>query len=152
MRCPSLSELPPPPVGRTGWPWTVESPPLPATKPDGSSWPRVSIVTPSYNQGQYLEETIRSVLLQGYLDLRNYVIDGGSTDKSIDIIRKYAPWIDDSVSEKDDGQADAINKGLARASGEIFQFINSDDLLAKDALQVVARSIQAHDAVAGVGH
>ncbi len=109
----------------------------------------MSIVTPSYNQGQYLEETIRSVLLQGYPDLEYFVIDGGSTDELIHIIGKYEPWLAYWVSEKDKGQADAINKGLTRAAGEIFQFINSDDLLTDGAMQSVARSMTAH-AVAGV--
>lgn len=149
MRCPDLSLLPPPPEGRTGWPWTVETPSAPPERPDGSPWPRVSIVTPSYNQGIYLEETIRSVLLQGYPDLEYIIIDGESTDKSVEIIRKYEPWITHWVSEKDRGQADAINKGLARCTSEIFQFINSDDYLALNALRNVSIAMMGQEAVAG---
>lgn len=150
MHCPHLAELPPPPEGKTGWPWTVETPPLPPTRPDGSPWPRVSIVTPSYNQAQFIEETIRSVLLQGYPDLEYIVVDGDSSDETVDIIRKYDPWITHWVSEMDKGQADAINKGLVQCTGNIFQFINSDDYLALDALRIVSNAMTGRDAVAGV--
>jgi glycosyltransferase involved in cell wall biosynthesis len=96
--------------------------------PDGSSWPRVSIVTPSLNQGQFIEETIRSVLLQGYPNLEYLIVDGGSTDQSVEIIRKYERWLAFWVSEPDRGQSHAINKGWSRATGEIFAWLCSDDL------------------------
>lgn len=149
MRCPTVESLPQPPRGRSGWPWTDQSADVPPTRPDRSPWPRVSIVTPSYCQGAYLEETIRSVLLQGYPDLEYIVIDGGSTDGSVEIIKKYERWISYWISERDGGQADALNKGLRRSTGEIFQFINSDDVVAEGALPAVARLMRGHDAVAG---
>jgi glycosyltransferase involved in cell wall biosynthesis len=144
MRSARLAELPPRPPGKTGWPWTVESPLLPPARPDGSPWPRISIVTPSYNQGQFIEETIRSVLLQGYPDLEYIIIDGGSTDQSVEIIKKYEPWLTYWVSEKDRGQAHAINKGLAASSGKIFQWVNSDDILLISALREIARAFRGY--------
>lgn len=133
-----LSSLPPPPDGYTGWPWTEETPPLPPIMLDGKPWPKISIVTPSYNQGQFIEETIRSILLQNYPNLEYIIIDGASTDNSVDIIKKYERWITYWVTEKDRGQAQAINKGIYRASGDIFNWINSDDLLLPKVLRLVA--------------
>src|SRR4029077_14523852 len=133
MRCPSLAELPPPPPGRTGWPWTEESLRL-GEQSQAHACPRITIVTPSFNHGRFIEETIRSILLQGYPDLEYFVLDGGSTDNTIDIIRKYSSWISFWVSEPDRGQSAAINRGLRMGSGLYGTWINSDDMLCKDAL------------------
>lgn len=134
MPCIQLDQLPAPPPGKTGWPWTEESRQLPARMTDGTLWPIISIVTPSFNQGQFIEETIRSILLQGYANLEYLILDGGSTDGSVEIIQKYAPWLTYWVSEPDGGQSDAINRGLKRASGQFVTWINSDDMLCRHAL------------------
>ena len=110
---------------------------------DGSSWPRISIVTPSYNQGQFIEETIRSVILQGYPNLEYIIIDGGSSDQSVDVIRKYEPWLTCWMSEKDRGQSHAINKGFAQCTGDIVAWLNSDDVYFPGILQYVAERYRA---------
>jgi glycosyltransferase involved in cell wall biosynthesis len=99
-----------------------------------SNLPSISIITPSYNQGQFLEQTIDSVLSQGYPKLEYIIVDGGSTDDSVEIIRRYQRHLHWWVSEPDLGQVDAINKGLRHASGEWLGWQNSDDFFLPDAL------------------
>jgi glycosyltransferase involved in cell wall biosynthesis len=99
--------------------------------------PLISIVTPSYNQARFLDETLRSVASQGYPRMEHIVIDGGSADGSVDIIRAHAPHLQYWVSARDRGQSHAINKGLARATGEVLTWLNSDDTLLPGALAAV---------------
>jgi len=138
MKSPGISDLPPLHNDKVGWPWTEDSRQLPDLMIDGQPWPKISIITPSYNQGQYLEETIRSVLLQGYPNYEYIVIDGGSSDDSLSILKKYSQFITKWTSEPDKGQSDAINKGFKLAKGEIVAWINSDDLYAQEAFSLIA--------------
>jgi glycosyltransferase involved in cell wall biosynthesis len=148
----AVTDLPDPPEGKTGWPWTDDLCAPEEALPGGDPWPRVSIVTPSLNQGEFLEQTIRSVLLQGYPNLEYIVVDGGSTDGSIEIIRKYEPFIAHWASEPDRGQSHAINKGFALSTGEIMCWLNSDDFLLPGALRAVAGVLAGSEAFAVVGH
>lgn len=125
--------------GLSRWPWVVpQGEPLPPTMPDGSPWPKISIVTPTYNQGHFIEETILSIIHQGYPNLEHILMDGSSTDDTMEVVDRYRDHFSVIVSEKDEGQSDAINKGFERATGEILTWINSDDLVAPGALAAAA--------------
>lgn len=132
---------------QTGWPWS--RPDSDRTESEthflNQTFPKITVITPSLNQAAYLEKTIRSVLLQNYPTLEYFIMDGGSTDGSVEIIKKYAAHITDWVSEKDRGMCHAINKGFARASGDIICWLNSDDYFAPDTLHFVARNLPVSD-------
>lgn len=147
------ADLPTPPPGLSGWPWTEGSAPLPDSMPGGRPWPRITVVTPSYNQGEFLERTIRSVLLQAYPRLEYIVMDGGSKDGSREIIEKYARHLTYWESEPDRGYVHAINKGFRRATGEILCWLNSDDFYLPGTLREVAENLASPaGAPAIVGH
>lgn len=114
------------------------------TQEEGVPLPKISIVTPSLNQAQFLEQTISSVLSQDYRNLEYIIIDGGSTDGSVDIIQKFADRLSYWVSEPDSGHADAINKGFARSSGEIIAWLNSDDVYLPGAVTSAVEAFQKH--------
>ena len=112
-----------------------------------STFPKISVVTVSYNQGQFIEKNIESVLSQGYPNFEHIIVDGGSTDSTLDILRKYPhlKW----TSAKDDGQSDALNKGFARATGDIIAWLNSDDWYAEGAFHVIAEALEDYPVVLG---
>lgn len=114
-------------------------------------WPKISIVTPNYNGAKFIEETINSIISQEYPNLEYIIIDGGSTDGSVDIIKKYESHLTYWISEKDSGQSEAINKGLSKVTGEIFNWINSDDLLEPGALEIIGEICQEKNADVIIG-
>ncbi len=126
--------------GARDWPLSVVENDLAAASSVGTKWPLISIITPSFNQGAFLEKSLRSVLLQGYPHLEYIVIDGGSTDSSVEIIQKYQQYLAFWVSEADRGQSHAINKGFSRAKGELLGWLNSDDYLLPGALFKLAEA------------
>ncbi|TMJ54880.1 MAG: glycosyltransferase [Alphaproteobacteria bacterium] len=130
-------------VARSGyacWPYQAPRPnfAIPSGLPDGRPWPRISIVTPSFNQGRFIEETILSVLGQGYPNLEYIVIDGGSTDGTGAVLERYRDQLDHVVSEKDDGQSHAINKGMAIATGEILTCAIPASISAREVANAIA--------------
>src|SRR5581483_1314505 len=141
-----MPELPAP-LAPVAWPPGCE--PVAPPERRATTLPRLSIVTPSYNQGRFLEAMIRSVLSQRYPNLEFFVIDGGSKDESRAVIQHYAAHLSGWVSEPDGGQVDAILKGFARCTGDWFVWINADDLLAPNALWNVAAASTGADLIAG---
>jgi tetratricopeptide (TPR) repeat protein len=141
-------------VGETRWPYVAPpwSEALAAWKPADCPWPKIAIVTPSFNQGEFLKETILSVLHQNYPNLEYLIIDGGSTDRTPEILQQYREYVTEIIVEPDRGQSDAINKGFARSTGELLLWLNSDDMLAPGALYAAASTYlqQDCDLVAGI--
>ncbi len=152
LHAPTIDELPAAPSGKVGWPWTIGTPTLPSVgRVTVEALPRVTIVTPSFNHAPFLEETIRSVLLQGYPNLEYMVVDGASADGTVDIIKRYEPWLAYWVSERDSGQSDAINKGWRRATGSIVAYLNSDDVYQPGAVQAAVVAL-TQDRTVGMVH
>ena len=129
-------DIPPPlATNRTGWPWTTGS----EAGDFNEALPKITVVIPSYQQGLYIEEAIRSVLLQNYPSTELIIIDGGSNDSTIAVVEYYKNFISLFISEEDSGQSHAINKGFSMASGELYYWLNSDDYLVNDAFHKIVK-------------
>lgn len=137
-------ELPPPLSSQTGWPFDRSTTAVEISAEELAVLPTISIITPSYQQGEYIEQTIRSILLQGYPKLEYIIMDGGSSDQTVEVIRHYADFIDYWQSEKDKGQSDAIHRGWSRATGTLVAWLNSDDWYLEGTLLKVGRAFVAH--------
>ena len=120
------------------WPFSSCEIDYPPTLPDGTAWPKISVVTPTYNQGKFIEQTINSVLNQGYPNLEYIIVDGASTDETSEVLEAYRDRIDHLISEPDEGQSDAINKGMDLTTGEILTWLNSDDMFTPGTLFAMA--------------
>ncbi|HEX2852750.1 MAG TPA: glycosyltransferase family 2 protein [Opitutaceae bacterium] len=147
-----LATLPAVPPNWTGWPWNEETAPALYVDAPPGGWPLVTIVCPSFQQGAFIEETIRSVLLQNYPRLEFIVVDGGSRDATVGILHRYAPWIAHWDSQPDRGQSHALNKACDHATGELIGWINSDDYYLPGAFAAVARAFRTHGPSLLFGH
>jgi len=127
MKITFLDGFPESPKDKKYWPWTFNTEKIHNSVNKDILYPTISIITPSFNQGQFIEETIRSVLFQEYPNLEYIIIDGCSSDNSLEIIKKYENWLTYWISEKDGGQSSALNKGFKMAKGNILGWLNSDD-------------------------
>ncbi|MEO1145365.1 MAG: glycosyltransferase family 2 protein [Cyanobacteria bacterium J06638_22] len=136
---------------RQQWPWNYPVAPIPATYPSGKPLPKISVITVTFNQGPYLEETIRSVLMQGYPNLEYIVIDGCSTDNTSAILERYRDELTHCIVEPDNGQSDALNKGFRLATGDILAWLNSDDCYLPQALFRTAIAFENSDVDMVVG-
>jgi glycosyltransferase involved in cell wall biosynthesis len=143
-------------IDRARWPSATEDAAAPSTSTGGAlSFPRVTIVMPSLNHGAFVEEAIRSVLLQDYPNVELIVVDGGSTDGSVETIARYGDRLAHYISERDRGPAAALNKGFKLATGDIFGFLNADDFLLPGSVTKVVREFRMHpdaDVVSGHGY
>jgi glycosyltransferase involved in cell wall biosynthesis len=136
-------------IDRKSWPWIEGT----HSSWENKKWPKITVITPSFNQGRFIEQTIRSVVMQGYPNLEYMIFDAGSTDGTVEIIRKYERHLAHWETEPDRGQSHAINKGLARATGDILCWLNSDDYHLPDTLRAVGETLAEESGnVAVVGH
>ena len=137
----------------TDWMWQPQTAPQNILPADNQNLPKISVITPSFNQGKFIERTIRSVLLQNYPSLEYIVIDGGSTDNSVEVIKQYESGLTYWISEPDRGQSHAINKGFSMATGQVLCWLNSDDYYLPDSLNTVGRLLaDGTDVYAVAGH
>lgn len=143
---PTILTLPRLDQTKTGFPWTEGSD---LFFEEGVAYPKLSIVIPSYNQGHFIEETLRTILLQNYPNLELIVMDGGSTDRTVEVLEAYDAFITLWVSEPDSGQSNAINKGLAKATGDWLAFMNSDDGYLKNTFHQIFTKVSDQDFIYG---